>query len=226
MKRNIAVATLTAAVLVGGGLAATAAFADSGSSGTDERTAVADRAVVADRAAGNTVEHKTGPKAERLTVDEAVGAALKAVPGTVTEAELDEDDDDRDRAVWELDVYGSDKVWHDVTVDARNGTVLSDREDDGNDDRDRHAPRSAAVSLDAAVKAALGAQPGTVTSVDLDDDDDDNGKAGAPRWDVDVAGKDGKEHELRVDAGSGKVTVDQEDDNDGDDDNDDNGDDD
>ena len=223
MKRNIAVATLTAAVLVGGGLAATAAFADSGSSGTDERTAVADRAVVADRAAGNTVERKTGPEAERLTVDEAVGAALKAVPGTVTEAELDEDDDDRDRVVWKLDVYGSDKVWHDVTVDARNGTVLSDREDDGNDDRDRHAPRSSAVSLDAAVKAALGAQPGTVTSVDLDDDnDDDNGRAGAPRWDVDVAGKDGKEHELHVDAKNGKVTVDHDNDNDNDGDDDDN----
>ncbi|MFC9942119.1 PepSY domain-containing protein [Streptomyces pratensis] len=211
MKRNIAIATLTAAVLVGGGLAATAAFADSGSGVKEDRTAVADRTVVADRAAGTTEERK----AERLTVDEAVGAALKAVPGTVTEAELDDDDS---RTVWELDVYGSDKVWHDVTVDARNGKVLSDREDDDNDDRDRHAPRSAAVSLDAAVKAALGAQPGTVTSVDLDDnDDDDDGGRGALRWDVDVAGEDGKQHELHVDAKSGKVTVDHDDDNDNDD---------
>ncbi|MFJ6849999.1 PepSY domain-containing protein [Streptomyces sp. NPDC091271] len=206
MKRNIAIATLTAAVLVGGGLATTAAFADSDSSGKDDRTATADRA------ADNTGEQRTA----RTTVDAATGAALKAVPGTVTEAELD-DDDDSDRTVWELDVYGSDKVWHDVTVDAGTGKVLSDREDDENDDRDRHAPRAAAVSLDAAVKAALGAQPGTVTSVDLDDDDDD-GKRDALRWDVDVAGKDGKQHELHVDAKSGKVTVDQDDDNDGDDD--------
>ncbi|MFI6120400.1 PepSY domain-containing protein [Streptomyces sp. NPDC051064] len=210
MKRNIAIATLTAAVLVGGGLATTAAFADSDSSGKDDRT------VTADRAADGTGEQRTG----RTTVDEAVGAALKAVPGTVTEAELD-DDDDSDRRVWELDVYGSDKLWHDVTLDARDGKVLSDREDDDNNDRDRHAPRSAAVSLDAAVKAALGARPGTVTSVDLDDndDDDDHGKRGALRWDVDVTGKDGKQHELHVDAKSGKVTVDQDDDdNDGDDD--------
>ncbi|MGW0786759.1 PepSY domain-containing protein [Streptomyces sp. NPDC002911] len=214
MKRNIAIATLTAAVLVGGGLAATAAFADSAGSVKDDRTAVADRV------AGSTGERTAERKTERLTVDEAVGAALKAVPGTVTEAGLDDDDDDRDRAVWELDVYGSDKVWHDVSVDARNGTVLSDREDDDNDDRDQHASRSAAVSLDAAVKAALAAQPGTVTSVDLDDDDD---RRGALRWDVDVAGKDGKQHELHVDAKSGKVTVDQDDDND---DNDNDGDDD
>ncbi|WP_406464579.1 PepSY domain-containing protein [Streptomyces sp. NBC_00111] len=209
MKRKLAIATLTAAVLVGGGLVTTAAFADSDSGSRDDRTATADRA------ADGTEEQRTG----RTTVDEAVGAALKAVPGTVTEAELDDDDDSR--TVWELDVYGSDKVWHDVTVDAGDGTVLSDREDDDNDDRDRHAPRSAAVSLDAAVKAALGAQPGTVTSVDLDDNDDD-GRRGAPRWDVDVAGKGGQEHELHVDATSGKVTVDRDDDgaddNDGDDD--------
>ncbi|MFC8225583.1 PepSY domain-containing protein [Streptomyces sp. NPDC057287] len=212
MKRNIAVAAFTAAVLVGGGLATTAAFADSGSSGQDDRTATADRS------AGNTGAARNATTG-RVAVDEAVGVALKAVPGTVTEAERDDDDDDRAGTVWELDVYGSDKVWHDVTVDAASGKVLSDREDDDNDDRDRHAPRSAAVSLDAAVKAALGAQPGTVTSVDLDDDDDDH-TSGALRWDVDVTGKDGKQHELHVDAKSGKVTVDHDDDNDGDGDDD------
>ncbi|MEU5170216.1 PepSY domain-containing protein [Streptomyces mutomycini] len=227
MKRNIAVAALTAAVLVGGGLVTTAAFADSGSGGVDDRTAAGtDRTAGPRGDAGSTGAAKTA----RIALDEAVGAALKAVPGTVTEAGLD-DDDDSARTVWELDVYGSDKVWHDVTVDARNGKVLSHRKDDDNDDRDRHAPRSASVSLDAAVKAALAAQPGTVTSVDLDDDraDDDNDDRGGrtPHWDVDVAGEDGKGHELRVDAKSGKVTVDQDDDGaDGDaDDRDDNDDD-
>ncbi|MFF3299922.1 PepSY domain-containing protein [Streptomyces sp. NPDC001741] len=203
MKRNIAIATLTAAVLVGGGLVTTAAFADSDNGVKDDRTAAPARADDDSAPAG---------KAGSTGIDEAVTAALKAVPGTVTEAERD-DDDDSGRTVWELDVYGSDKVWHDVTVDAANGKVLSDREDDDNDDRDRHAPRSADVSLDAAVKAALTEQPGTVTSVDLDEDDDDAGR-GALRWDVDVAGKDGKEHELRVDAKTGKVTVDQDDDSD------------
>ncbi|WP_432101746.1 PepSY domain-containing protein [Streptomyces sp. bgisy091] len=201
MKRNIAVAALTAAVLVGGGIATTVAFADSDGSRTDGRP------VPADRAAGGSETAKSG----RADLDSAVGAALKAVPGTVTEAELD-DDDGGSRTVWELDVHGSDKVWHDVRVDAEKGTVLSDHEDD-NDDRDRHAPRSAAVSLDAAVKAALGTQPGTVTSVDLDDDDDDDrGRGRAPHWDVDVIGKGGQEHELRVDATTAEVTVDRDDD--------------
>ncbi|MDF6018756.1 PepSY domain-containing protein [Streptomyces sp. JH34] len=211
MKRNIAIATLTAAVLVGGGLVTTAAFADSDSGVRDDRTASADRADGGSVPAGNAAT--TG----RVGVDEAVGAALKAVPGTVTEAERDDDDDDHARAVWELDVYGSDNAWHDVTVDASSGKVLSDRKDDG-DDRDGRAPRSAAVSLDAAVKAALGARPGTVTSVDLDDDGDDDRGERAPHWDVDVTGNDGKQYELHVDAGSGKVTADRDDDNDGDDD--------
>lgn len=203
MKRNIAVAAVTAAVLVGGGIATTAAFADSDGSGNSGDSVKDDRIATADRAAGNTGAAKSG----RASLDEAVAAALKAVPGTVTEVELD-DDDDRSRTVWELDVYGTDKVWHDVDVDAEKGTVLSDRED-GDDDRDRHAPRTATVSLDSAVDAALGERPGTVTSVDLDDDDSDRG---APHWDVDVTGKDGREHELRVDAKTSEVTVDRDDD--------------
>ncbi|MFF4246564.1 PepSY domain-containing protein [Streptomyces sp. NPDC001822] len=195
MKRNITVAALTAAVLVGGGLVTTAAFADS-DGGTKEG-----------RTAGNT---GSGTAGRTIPLDEAVGTALKAVPGTVTEAGLDDDDDHGGRTVWELDVYGSDKAWHDVTVDARGGKVLSERTDDDNDDRDR-APRRTAVSLDAAVKAALGDRPGTVTSVDLDDDGDDGGKA-APHWEVDVTGEDGRAHELHVDAKSGKVTADRADD--------------
>lgn len=138
------------------------------------------------------------------------------MPGTVTEAELDDDD----RAVWELDVYGSDRTWHDVKVDARTAKVVSDR-DGGDDDRDRNAPGSAAVTMDAAARAALQSAPGSVTSIDLDDDrddDDDDRRGGVLRWDVDVAGEDGTRHELHVDAKTGKVSVD---DDKGDDDRDD-----
>ncbi|MFD5348339.1 PepSY domain-containing protein [Streptomyces anulatus] len=160
-----------------------------------------------------------GAKSTRITLDQAVAAALKSVPGTVTEAELDDDDDDNDRAVWELDVRGTDKKWHDVTVDAGNGKVLKTRDDD-NDDRDRHAPRSSAVTLNQAADAALRTAPGSITSIDLDDDDDDDDRRGnVLRWDIDITGKDGKQHELRVDAKTGKVTVDHDDD--GDDDRDD-----
>lgn len=224
MKRNVTIAAITAAVLIGGTTAATVAFADS--DGDRDRTSTRSAGAVSladdrddrtDDASDDRSDDRTPAAAKnaRISLDQAVAAALKSVPGTVTGAELDRDDDDHDgRAVWELDVRGSDKKWHDVTVDAGNGKVLKTRDDD-NDDRDDHAPRSSAVTLNEAAAAALKTAPGTVTSIDLDDDDDDNGsRSDVLRWDVDVAGKDGKQHELRVDAKTGKVTVDRDDDGD------------
>ncbi|MEV5577329.1 PepSY domain-containing protein [Streptomyces parvus] len=230
MKRNVTIAAITAAVLIGGTTAATVAFADS--DGDRDRTSTRSAGTVSladddrddrtDDASDDRSDDRApaAAKSTRISLDQAVAAALKSVPGSVTGAELDRDDDDHDgRAVWELDVRGSDKKWHDVTVDAGNGKLLKTRGDD-NDDRDDHAPRSSAVTLNEAAAAALKTAPGTITSIDLDDDDDDNGRRGEVlRWDVDIAGKDGKQHELRVDAKTGKVTVDRDDD--GDDDRDD-----
>ncbi|WP_432149690.1 PepSY domain-containing protein [Streptomyces sp. bgisy029] len=237
MKRNVTIAAVTAAVLIGGSAAATVAFADSDgdrdrtstrSAGTvslaDERDDRDDRT---DDASDDRSDDRApaAAKSAGISLDQAVAAALKSVPGTVTQAELDRDDDDHDgRTVWELDVRGSDKKWHDVTVDADNGKVLKSREDDDNDDRDDHAPRSSTVTLKQAADAALKTAPGTITSIDLDDDDDDDGKGSKGnvlRWDVDIAGKDGKQHELKVDAKTAEVTVDRDDDGDDDRDGDD-----
>ncbi|MYW32979.1 PepSY domain-containing protein [Streptomyces sp. SID2119] len=223
MKRNVTIAAVTAAVLIGGTAAATVAFADDGD---DRRTGTSSvhPSVGTERSDDNREDRddrddrrpETG-KAAGITLDQAVAAALKSAPGTVTEAELDHDDDDNDgRTVWELDVYGSDRTWHDVTVDATDGKVLKTRDDD-NDDRDRNAPRSSTVTLKQAADAALKTAPGSITSIDLDDDDDDDDKGSRGNvlsWDVDIAGKDGRSHELRVDAKTGKVTVDRDDDGD------------
>ncbi|MFJ8843671.1 PepSY domain-containing protein [Streptomyces cyaneofuscatus] len=217
MKRNVTIAAVTAAVLIGGTAAATVAFADDDGDRRTGTTSVQPSAGT-ERTDDNRDDRSgnSNGKATRVTLDQAVAAALKTVPGTVTEAELDDD------AVWELDVYGSDKTWHDVTVDATNGKVLKTRDDD-NDDRDRNAPRSSTVTLKQAADAALKTAPGSITSIDLDDDDDDDkgSRGNVLRWDVDIAGKDGKSHELRVDAKTGKVTVDRDDDGDDDRDGDD-----
>ncbi|MEU3205587.1 PepSY domain-containing protein [Streptomyces cyaneofuscatus] len=220
MKRNATIAAITAAVLIGGTAAATVAFADDDG---DRRPATTTQQPTTtgkdtdDRNDGRSPATGT----TTITLDQAV-AALKSVPGTVTDAELDDDDDDHGgRTVWELDVHGSDKKWHDVTVDATTGKVLKTREDDDNDDRDRHAPRSAPVALNAAADAALKTAPGRITSIDLDDDDDDGRRGNVLRWDVDITGKDGKHHELKVDAKTAKVTADRDDHDDADDRNDD-----
>ncbi|MFE4380308.1 PepSY domain-containing protein [Streptomyces cyaneofuscatus] len=213
MKRNVTIAAVTAAVLIGGTAAATVAFADSDSDRDRTSTRSASTVSLADDRDDRTDDRApAAAKSAGISLDQAVAAALKSVPGTVTQAELDRDDDDHDgRTVWELDVRGSDKKWHDVTVDADNGKVLKTRDDD----RDDHAPRSSTVTLKQAADAALKTAPGSITSIDLDDDDDDKGgKGNVLRWDVDVAGKDGKQHELKVDAKTGKVTVDRDDDGD------------
>ncbi|MEU3222291.1 PepSY domain-containing protein [Streptomyces sp. NPDC006976] len=189
MKRKIVIAAVAAAVLAGGTAATAVALTDGdGHDGGGSRSGHAASSVTA-----------------RITVGEAVAAGLRAVPGTVTEAELD---DENGGLVWELDVYGSDRAWHDVTVDAGNGKVLG-KHIDHDDDGDRRAPRKTSVTLDEAVAAALRSAPGTVTSVELE-----GGRGGAAHWEVDVRGKDGREHELNVDARTGGVTADGYDDGD------------
>lgn len=173
MKRKLVIATAAAALLIGSGTAT--AFATS-----DDDT-------------------RPTTTTSTITLDEATTAAVKSTPGTVTGAELDDDE-----PVWEMDIFGKDTKWHDVDVDAKTAKVLGTHTD--NDDRDR-APKDTKVTMNEAVTAALKAQPGTLTSIDLDDDG---------VWEAEIHGKDGKHHELNVNATTAKVTPDADDDNDSD----------
>ncbi|MFE3884082.1 PepSY domain-containing protein [Streptomyces lydicus] len=77
--------------------------------------------------------------------------------------------------------------------DGRSSIRLSD------DDTDRREADAAKVSAPDAAAAALKAVPGTVTGLDLDAD-----RPGLV-WDADVLGKDGKWHEITLDAGNARV---------------------
>lgn len=189
--RGLLVTLVAAGVVAGGGATAVAAASDGGPrDGRDPAGAVA-----------------ASPSGASVTAVQAAGAALKAVPGTAEEVGLDD-------GVWEVDVLAENGGWREVTVDARDGKVRTNRPDDGDDD-DRNeagALRKAGITASEAAEAALRTAPGTVTSVEFDGDD------GASAWEVEVAGRDGSERELTVDAATGKVAV-------GDDDRDDDGDD-
>lgn len=65
-------------------------------------------------------------------------AALRAVPGTVEEAELD---DENGYVVYEVEVAGDDGKSHDVAIDAGNGQVLDQEagEDEGPEEPDEEA---------------------------------------------------------------------------------------
>jgi uncharacterized membrane protein YkoI len=195
MKRNIVIAAVTATALIGGGAAV--AFADGGDEAKSaQRTTVADDA---DRA-----------PAGKLTAAQAIEAALKAQPGTVVSADLDDDrdgDDDGDRG-WEVDILGSGTTSYTVHVDPATGKILGTDTDRDEDDAAEARRILKGTDVDAAEAAEAAAAKGVVTSVDLDDD-----QAGS--WSVETAGSDQDWH---VDLKTGKVTADQDDDSDDNDD--------
>ncbi|WP_203596184.1 PepSY domain-containing protein [Actinomadura bangladeshensis] len=183
--RGLLVTVVAAGVLAGGGATAAVAAAH------DDDPAP--------RATPAGERHDDAAPKTAVSLAQAVDAALKAAPGTVAEIELD---DEHGRTAWEIDVVAENGERRDVAIDAADGKVLTNRADDRDDDRDDDDPaalRGAKVTAAAAADAALKAVPGRVTSADFETG---HGKA---VWEVDVAGQDGAEHELTIDAADGKV---------------------
>ncbi|MGW6741496.1 PepSY domain-containing protein [Streptomyces sp. NPDC055025] len=221
MKRNLVIAAITAAALIGGGTYTAVAMGGGGTADPGTPSAPVSRPGSPDGSPSSddsprprvsraepTAEPTAGATAG-ATAGQAADAALKEVPGTVVSVERDDDRGGR----WEVDLLGEDNRRHELTVGG-DGTVRSDdRHHDDDDDRaDRAALRGATVDARQAADAALAAVPGSVTSIEIDGD-----RTG--HWEVDVRGEDGRTHELNVHARTGEVTPDRDDDH-GDDDHD------
>ncbi|MFE0446837.1 PepSY domain-containing protein [Streptomyces fungicidicus] len=220
MKRNIVIAVVTAAALVGGGTATALAV-----SGDDDRGASVARAEARagddddrdddrddrnedrddrdDRGEDRSDDRSDDRGDDRderavsgdVTAAEALAAALKHTPGTAVAAELDD-------GAWEVDVLGDDDGRHSVRVDPGSGKVLGASADDEDDAREvRAALKGSSVTAGEAARAAAG--KGVVTSVELDDDD--------RGWEAETRASGGGERDWRVDLGSGKVTADRDD---------------
>jgi len=219
MKRNIVIATVAAAALIGGGTATALAVSgdddapvkqsgarvsDDDRKDRDDRDDRDDRNDAADddrddTARGNA-EDAAEAKAAKVTAADAITAALKSIPGTAVSADLD---DEGSSLVWDVDVLSSGGAWHSVRIDPGTGKVLgsnTEREDADDTAQARAALKGTSVS--AAEAAEAGAAKGTVTSVDLDDD------SRTSVWDVDTTAANGSEKEWKVDTGSAEVTAD------------------
>lgn len=238
MKRNIVIASIATAALIGGG-----AYTAVAGGATDSNAAVPESVSSAslvkgadddngrddsrddDRDDGNGAgQDGTSATGSKLTAEQAVAAALKQHPGKAESVDLDDDgDDDGGSAAgrhWEVDVIGQDGKWYDLRVDSA-GTVRADNDNDDDDDSDddrheRAAVNGAEVDARAAAAAALKKHPGAVTSIDSDDDD-----RKASHWEVTVRGDDGASHAVTVDMTTGAVAADRGDDDDRNDDRDD-----
>ncbi|MEU5521654.1 PepSY domain-containing protein [Streptomyces sp. NPDC047860] len=202
MKRNIVIAVVAAAALVGGGTA-TAIGVSGGEDGGSGSGSVSSPAVRAGDDDGRDDDRRDDDgRGERVsgevTAADAIAAALKHTPGTAVSAELDDD------GSWEVEVLGRGDGWRSVRVDPGSGKVLgawADYEDDAGEVR--AALKGASVSAQEAAEAA-GAK-GTVVSVELDDDGD-------PGWEAETRGSSGDERDWRVDVRSGEVSVERGDD--------------
>ncbi|MEU0369985.1 PepSY domain-containing protein [Streptomyces sp. NPDC006283] len=199
MKRNLVIATVAAALLVGGGTYTAVAVADDGASATP--VSVQDRDRDDDRDDAPDDDRAAAP-AGPVTAAEAVAAALKHTPGTVDSVDLDDDE----KGHWEVSVVGTNDREHELKVDAKTGAVrAADDDDDDDRDEDGAALRAAEVDARQAAEAALKSHPGaTVTSVDFDDEGD-----GADHWEVELQSRKGHdETEVKVDAKTGDVSSD------------------
>ncbi|MFJ5558877.1 PepSY domain-containing protein [Streptomyces sp. NPDC093250] len=195
MKRNIVIAVVAAAALVGGGTAT--AIGVSGGEGGGSGS-VSSPAVRAGDDDGRDDDGRGERVSGEVTAADAIAAALKHTPGIAVSAELHDD------GSWEVEVLGRGDSWRSVRVDPGSGKVLgawADYEDDAGEVR--AALKGASVSAQEAAEVA-GAK-GTVVSVELDDDGDLG-------WEAETRGSSGGERDWRVDVRSGEVSVERGDD--------------
>jgi uncharacterized membrane protein YkoI len=216
MKRNIVIATVAAAALIGAGTVTAFATGDDDSAPTQRQTDVRvadDRDDTADDRDGrddatvdrddDATEVRSDIRAAKVSAADAIAAALKHTPGTAVAADRD---DDGSRA-WEVDVVKGDGTEYTVRVAPDAGKVLgAQRDRDGDDGREDLAALKG-TSVDAREAATAAGVKGTVTDVDLGDD------RRAAVWSVETT-----KGEWTVDAHTGKVTQDRDNDHDGDDD--------
>ncbi|MEU9172654.1 PepSY domain-containing protein [Streptomyces sp. NPDC048420] len=205
MKRNIVIATLTAAALATGGTVAAFAAGDDDATATQHQANTSAQ-VEADH--GNdpdddASDDRTTVRSGSLTAADAIAAALKHTPGTALSADLDDDGAD----AWEVTVVKGDGSEYDVRIAPDSGKVLgAQRDTDDDNDADDRAELAAVkgAQTDAREAALAAAAKGTVTEVGLDDDN------ATVAWDVDTV-KDGKQGEWKVALDSAKVTADRTD---------------
>ncbi|WP_328750586.1 PepSY domain-containing protein [Streptomyces sp. NBC_00285] len=207
MKRNIVIATLTAAALATGGTVAAFAAGDDNATATQRQTNTSAQ-VAADHDDSNdsndSADDRTTVPSGRVTAAEAIAAALKHTPGTAVSADLDDDGAD----AWEVTVVKGDGTEYDVRIAPDSGKVLGAQRDTDEDTDAEDRAELAAVKkagTDAREAALAAAVKGTVTEVGLDDD------KGTVAWSVDTV-KDGKQGEWKGALDSGKVTQDRDDD--------------
>ncbi|MFJ7978285.1 PepSY domain-containing protein [Peribacillus sp. NPDC096379] len=203
MKKAFLVPAL-AVVVIGGGVAGsllnTSAFA--ANSDSTSKVEVSDKQ-----------EQKQLEKEATITKEEAISAALKQVAGKATKTELEDEDG---RVVYGIEVTDDQGKKQDVKVDAKTGKVLKVEADEENEKADKEEKedkdggvsdkqeqqqleKEAKISANESTSIALKEVKGKVTDTELEDED------GTVVYGVEITDDQGKKHDVKVDAKTGKV---------------------
>ncbi|MDQ0414762.1 PepSY domain-containing protein [Mesobacillus stamsii] len=204
MKKKFLVPALAAAI-VGGGVAGSlvnsSAFASSNDSKSVEVTGQQEQQQLA--------------KEATITKQDAISAALKDVAGKATNTELE---DENGTVVYGVSVTDNKGKQQDVKVDAKTGKVLKVEADDkeegekgekaekegkeseaADQQEQQQLAKSAKITADESNAIALKEVPGKVTNTELQDEN------GTAVYGVEITDDQGKAHDVKVDAKTGKV---------------------
>ncbi|AMX00331.1 PepSY domain-containing protein [Rummeliibacillus stabekisii] len=213
MKKKFIVPALAAAI-VGGGVAGSLLNTSAFAANNDSKSKVE----VTDQQ-----EQKQLAKEATITKEEAISAALKEVTGKAGDTELEDEDG---TVVYGVEVTDDQGKQQDVKVDAKTGKVLKVEADDENEkgdneekeDKDgevsdkqeqQQLEKEAKISAEESTSIALKEVKGQVTDTELEDED------GAVVYGVEITDDQGKKHDVKIDAKTGKVLkVDVDDEND------------
>lgn len=138
----------------------------------------------------------------KFSLEQCREAVLKLHPGTIVKVEKKKE---KGEARYEFDVESADgKAW-DIECSARTGKVVEVEQEVKSGD----ASFAAKVKVDeaAARETALKKHPGEIIEVEYEIEQDGNAS-----YEFDIRGKDGKEHKVEVDATTGAIVEDSEED--------------
>jgi len=200
MKKKLLVPALALTIIgagVGGTVLTTSAFA----ANTDSNS---NKVEVSDKQ-----EQKQLKKAAVITRKEAISAALKEVAGKAVANELEDEDG---TIVYSVVISDHQGKKHEVMIDAKTGKVVKVETDDENEKGDKEdkdgevsdkleqqqLEKKAKVSPGESAALALKEVKGQVTDIELEDED------GNVVYSVEIKDDQGKMHDVKVDAITGK----------------------
>ncbi|WP_327396631.1 PepSY domain-containing protein [Streptomyces phaeochromogenes] len=236
MKRNIVIATIAAAALIGGGTATAIAV-----SGDEEAPAKKSNVQVSnddtgrdddanvndtdDNDADNDADDKAEDKAAKDTGEDAEDKAENAADAKVAQVDAADAikaalkntkgtavsadlDDEGTKHVWDVDILTNGGAWHSVQVDPSTGKVVGSHvdRDDDGDDAAETAQIRAALK-GSSVTAAEAAEAGAAKGTVTSVDLDEESTDKA--WEVDTTAANGTGSDWRVNPDSGKITADR-----------------